>query len=230
MRAAGRAVSFAHLDAPCPQNGADEDRRVEARVVPNEAPRTFATRLLAVLAADVADYSRHMAEDEAGTYRRCTALWRDVVQPVVARWDGQTVKNTGDGFLAVFVSATSAVRSAVEFQRAVYVWNRRRARGRELLFRVGVNLGDVIVEPHDVFGHTVNVAARLEAMAEPGSVLVSHAVSASVRDGGLSFEDVGELSLKNIRGTVRGFRVQASLSKGGSSRTDRAPRGPAHVT
>jgi len=226
MRAAERAVSLAHLaDAPRPQNGAGENRSAEARGEPIrlvEALRTFATRLLAVLAADVADYSRHMAEDESGTHRRCTALWIRVVQPVVARWGGQTIKNTGDGFLAVFVSATSAVRSAVEFQRAVYAWNRRRARGRELLFRVGINLGDVILEPNDVFGHTVNVAARLEAMAEPGSVLVSHAVSASVRDGGLSFEDVGELSLKNIRGTVRGFRAQASFSKRERGHTDRA--------
>ncbi|HST73920.1 MAG TPA: adenylate/guanylate cyclase domain-containing protein [Acetobacteraceae bacterium] len=160
-----------------------------------------------MLAADVAGYSRHMAEDEAGTHARFTAILRQVIEPAIARYDARVVKNTGDGFLAEFASATASVHCAVQFQGAIRAWNGRRGRGRSLQFRVGINLGDVIVEPDDVFGHSVNIAARLEALAEPGGILVSHAVSASVRDPTLSFEDVGELSLKNMAETVRGFRV-----------------------
>jgi class 3 adenylate cyclase len=173
---------------------------------------SFPTRLSAILAADVADYSRHMAEDEAGTHARFMALWRGVIEPGIARFDGQTIKNTGDGFITAFTSATSAVHFAVGLQVAIHAWNRRWARGRSLLFRVGVNVGDVIFEPHDVFGHSVNVAARLEGLAEPGGVLVSHAVRATVRDPALSFEDVGDLSLKNMAETVRGFVVRARRS------------------
>ena len=98
----------------------------------------------------------------------------------------------------------------MNLQVAIRAWNSRWARGRSLLFRVAVNLGDVIFERHDVFGHSVNVAARLEGLAEPGRVLVSQAVRAAVRDPALSFEAVGELSLKNISETARGFVVTAS--------------------
>jgi class 3 adenylate cyclase len=165
--------------------------------------------LSAILAADVADYTRHMEEDEAATHARFIAIYRGVAEPLIARYAGQTVKNTGDGFVAAFASATSAVLCAVGFQSAIRVLNGRRRRGRQLQFRIGINIGDVIFEPHDVFGHSVNVAARLEALVEPGGVLVSHAVRASVRDTALCFEDVGEITLKNITETVRGFRASA---------------------
>ena len=183
--------------------------------------RACQSRLAVILAADVAGYSRHMAEDEAGTHARLTAILRTVIEPAIARYDARVVKKTGDGFLAEFASATASVRCAVQFQDAIRAWNGRRGRGRSLQFRVGINLGDVIVEPQDVFGHSVNVAARLEALAEPGGILVSHAVSASVRDPTLSFEDVGELSLKNMAETVRGFRVLPRRSTG-SVRESRA--------
>lgn len=167
------------------------------------------SRLAVILATDVADYTRHMAKDEAGTHARFMAVYQNFVQPGIARHGARIIKNTGDGFMAEFWSATRAVRFAVDFQDAVRAWNARRIRDRRLEFRIGINLGDVIVEPHDVFGHNVNIAARLEAIAEPGTVLVSHAVFASVRDPRLSFEDAGDLPLKNMNETVRGFRARA---------------------
>jgi class 3 adenylate cyclase len=153
-----------------------------------------------------------MAEDELGTHARFTVICRRMIEPAIARYEARIVKNTGDGFLAQFASATAAVRCALQFQDAIHVWNSRRRQGRLLQFRVGINLGDVIVEPHDVFGHSVNVAARLEALAEPGGIVVSYLVFASIRDVALSFEDMGELSLKNMVETVHGFRVQACRS------------------
>ncbi len=175
------------------------------------------SRLAAILVADVVDYTRHMAEDEAGTHASFTAIWQAMIAPNITRHAARIVKNTGDGFLAEFWSATGAVRCAVDFQDAIHAWNARRRKGRRLVFRVGINVGDVIAEPHDIFGHNVNVAARLEALAEPGGILVSYAVFASVRDRAFRFEDVGELSLKNLAHPVRGFRV-----------TGRTARRPSH--
>ena len=173
--------------------------------------RACQSRLSAILVADMVNYSKHMAEDEAGTYARLASISHDVIQPIIAQEAGHTVKRTGDGLLALFVSATSAVLCALRLQGAIRAWNESRAHGSPLQFRIGINLGDVIVERHDVFGHSVNVAARLEAMAEPGGILASHAVVASVRNPEVFFEDAGELTLKNIAETVRSFRVQAKV-------------------
>jgi class 3 adenylate cyclase len=167
-------------------------------------------RLAVILAADMVGYSRHMAEDEAGTHAHCMALRLQIIEPAAAKNGARIFKYTGDGFMAEFVSATRAVWFAVTFQDAVRVWNARRAGNRRFKFRVGINLGDVIVEPHDVFGHSVNIAARLEAIARPGGVLVSQAVVASVRDPRIRFEEAGDLSLKNIDEPVRGFRAALS--------------------
>jgi adenylate cyclase len=180
------------------------------------------TRLAVIVAVDTVDYTRHMAGDEAGTHARCAAVSRTVVQPGLARHGARIIKHTGDGFLAEFSSATLAVWFAVKFQDAIRAWNARRVRDRRLEFRVGINLGDVIVEAHDVFGHSVNVASRLERAARPGGVLVSHAVFVSVRDPRLRFEDAGDLSLKNIDEPVRGFH--ATLSAAAKSR--RSANGP----
>lgn len=169
-----------------------------------------APRLAAIVAADMVDYTRHMANDEAGTHARCAALRRTVMEPGLARHGARVIKHTGDGFLAEFSSATQAVWFAIRFQDAVRTWNARRARARRLEFRVGVNLGDVIVEAHDLFGHSVNIAARLESIARPGGVLVSHAVFVSVRDPRLLFEDAGDLSLRNVDEKVRGFHATLS--------------------
>jgi class 3 adenylate cyclase len=170
---------------------------------------TAESRLAVVLVADVVEYARHMAEDEAETHARFRAVYTRIVQPAISKHGARIVKNTGDGFLAVFWSATGAVRFAVGFQNAVRALNARHIKRRSLEFRVGVNLGDVILEQDDVFGHNVNIAARLEANADPGSVLVSYSVFASVRDPRLSFEDAGDLFLKNVEESVRAFRVRS---------------------
>ncbi len=178
-----------------------------------DASAVSGSRLAVIVAADAVEYTRHMAADEAGTYARLTAVYRTIIEPGIARHSARIVKNTGDGFLAEFGSATHAVWFAVEFQDAVRSWNARRPRDKRLEFRVGINLGDVIVASHDVFGHSVNIAARLEASADPGDVLVSHAVFASVRDPRLLFEDAGVLSLRNMNETVRGFRARSGVPR-----------------
>jgi adenylate cyclase len=176
------------------------------------------TRLAAIVAVDTVDYTRHMASDQAGTHARCAAVSRTVVQPGLARQGARIIKHTGDGFMAEFSSATLAVWFAVKFQDTVRAWNARRARNRRLEFRVGINLGDVIVEAHDVFGHSVNIASRLESAARPGGVLVSHAVFVSVRDPRLRFEDAGDLLLKNIEEPVRGFHARLSQRRNHAAR------------
>jgi adenylate cyclase len=167
-----------------------------------------APRLAVIVSADVVDFTRHMAEDEAGTHARFALVRQKLIRPGVGKHGGRIFKDTGDGFMAVFWSAVEAVRFAVDFQGANRRRNHRRAPQRRLEFRVGVNLGDVILEPDDVFGHSVNVAARLQSLADPGGVLVSQAVFVSVRDPRLAFEDAGELALKNLKEPVRGFRAK----------------------
>src|ERR1700747_3702971 len=145
-------------------------------------------RLTAILAADVAGYSRLMGGDEEGTHERLTAHLRELVNPKIAEYRGRVVKNTGDGFLAEFPSVVDAVRCAAEVQRGMADRNAETPEDRRITFRIGVNLGDVIVEEHDIFGDGVNVAARLEALAEPGGICVSRVVRArlSGKDRGQS--------------------------------------------
>ena len=164
-------------------------------------------RLTVILAADTVGYTRRMAEDEAGMHASCTDVRLNIIEPGIALHGARIVKHTGDGFLAEFPSATRAVWFAVTFQDAIRTWNVGRPRGHRLEFRIGINLGDVFVEPHDVFGHNVNIAARLQESAKPGGVLVSHAVVTSTRDARLQFEDAGDLTLRHIDEPVRGFHV-----------------------
>lgn len=172
-------------------------------------------RLSAIMAADVAGYSRLMHDDEEATHARLTALFLDIVKPTVAEHGGHIVKNTGDGFLAEFPSAVLAVRAAVRFQGAVGDLQKNDAEGRRLLFRVGINIGDIIVEPHDIFGDGVNVAARLEGIAEPGGICVSSSAYDQVRGKvDMAFEDMGPQSLKNIAEPVRVWRAKVSDPKG----------------
>ena len=125
-------------------------------------------RLAAILAADVAGYSRLTGVDEEGTHERLKAHTRELVDPRIAEHHGRIVKNTGDGLLAEFPSVVDAVRCAVEIQRGMIDREPDVPEERRIRFRIGINLGDVIVEEHDIFGDGVNVAARLEALAEPG--------------------------------------------------------------
>src|ERR1700760_1057686 len=166
-------------------------------------------RLTAILAADVAGYSRLMGADEEGTHERLKAHLGQLVDPKIKEHRGRTVKNTGDGLLAEFASVVDAVRCAVEGQRGMIDREPMVTDERRIRFRVGINLGDVIVEEHDIFGDGVNVAARLEALAEPGGICVSRVVRDQVRDRlDYIFEDQGEQSVKNIARPVRVYQVR----------------------
>src|ERR1044071_6078327 len=132
-------------------------------------------RLAAVLAADVAGYSRLMGADEEGTLARFKAHRRELVDPKISEHRGRIVKTTGDGMLVEFASVVDAVRCAVEVQRAMIDREAEVAEERRIRFRIGINLGDIIVDSDDIFGDGVNVAARLEALAEPGGICISRA-------------------------------------------------------
>jgi len=165
-------------------------------------------RLAAILAADVAGYSRLMERDEAGTLARLRTLRRDLIDPKIAEHKGRIVKTTGDGILIEFPSVVEAVACAVVLQREMAVRNDATAEDERIQFRVGINSGDVIVEDGDIHGDGVNIAARLEGIAEPGGICVSSIVHDQVQ-GRLdcAFADIGEQSLKNIARLVRVYRV-----------------------
>jgi adenylate cyclase len=166
-------------------------------------------RLTAILAADVAGYSRLMGADEEGTHERLKAHLGQLVNPKIAEHRGRVVKNTGDGLLAEFASVVDAVRCAVEVQQGMLDREPDMPDERRIRLRIGVNLGDVIAEEHDIFGDGVNVAARLEALAEPGGICVSRVVRDQVRDRlDFAFEDLGEQQVKNIARPVRVYRVR----------------------
>jgi adenylate cyclase len=166
-------------------------------------------RLTAILAADVAGYSRLMGADEEGTHERLRSRLRELIEPKVAEHHGRIVKNTGDGFLAEYPSVVDAVRCAVEVQRGMSERNGAAAVQKRIEFRIGINLGDVIAEDGDIFGDGVNVAARLEALAEPGGICVSRVVRDQVRDRlNYTFDDLGEQQVKNIARPVRAYRVR----------------------
>jgi adenylate cyclase len=166
-------------------------------------------RLAAILAAAVVGYSRLMGADEEGTLERLKALRRELLDPKIAEHHGRIVKTTGDGVLAEFPSVVDAVRCAVEVQQAMPDRNSGVAADNRLELRIGVNLGDVIVEGDDLYGDGVNIAARVEALADAGGVLVSNTVHDQVRDRlPFVFEDLGEQRVKNIARPVRVYRVR----------------------
>ena len=181
---------------------------VGLRAMVQERPVRVERRLSAILAADVAGYSRLMHSDEEPTHAKLTALLTGGVEPAIAEHGGRIVKNTGDGFLAEFPSAVEAVRAAVQFQARIKELTIGEVEERRIAFRVGVNIGDVIVEPHDIFGDGVNIAARLESIAEPGGVCISSAAYDQVQGKvGVEFADLGEQDLKNIARPVRAYAV-----------------------
>jgi len=165
-------------------------------------------RLAAILAADVAGYSRLMGEDEEGTLAALRAVRRELADPKIAEHRGRIVKTTGDGLLVEFASVVDAVRCAVEMQREMITRNAAIPPQHRIEFRMGINLGDIIIEDGDIFGDGVNIAARLEALAEPGGICLSAAAYEQVRDRlDLAFDDLGEQQVKNIARPVRVFRV-----------------------
>ena len=170
-------------------------------------------RLCAILAADVAGYSQLMGADEDGTLAALTAHRRELIDPAVAGHSGRIVKTTGDGLLVEFASVVDAVRCAADIQRGMADRNKVVAWARRLTFRIGINLGDVIVQNGDLYGDGVNVAARLEALAEPGGICLSAAAHEQVRDKiAVPFEDMGEHRVKNIVRAIRAYRVALGLT------------------
>src|SRR5262252_253405 len=166
-------------------------------------------RLAAILAADVAGYSRLMGADEEGTLERLKALRRELVDPKIAEHNGRIVKTTGDGVLVEFASVVDAVRCAVAVQQAMPERNAGVDAESRIELRIGINLGDVIVEGDDLYGDGVNIAARIEALADAGGVFVSNTVHDHVRDRlPFAFEDLGEQQVKNIARPVRVYRVR----------------------
>jgi class 3 adenylate cyclase/TolB-like protein len=165
-------------------------------------------RLAAILAVDVAGYSRLMGRDEEGTLAALRAIRRELGDPKITEHRGRIVKTTGDGLLVEFASVVDAVRCAVDVQREMAIRNANIPPERRIEFRMGINLGDIIVEDGDIFGDGVNIAARLEALAEPGGICVSRVVRDQVRDKlDFSFTDMGEQQVKNIARPVRAHRV-----------------------
>src|SRR5215831_18228289 len=165
-------------------------------------------RLTAVLAADVAGYSRLMGANEEGTLAGLKTLRREVTDPKIKEHRGRIVNTTGDGLLCEFASVVDAVRCAIEVQREMAARNAGVHAERRIDFRVGINLSDIIIDDNDIFGDGVNVAARLEALAEPGGICVSRMVRDQVRDKlAISFEDMGEQQVKNIARPVRVYRA-----------------------
>ncbi len=174
---------------------------------------TQTRRLAAILAADVAGYSRLMGVDEEGTLERLKSLRRDLLDPKIAEHRGRLVKTTGDGILVEFASVVDAVRCAIAVQQAMPERNTDVGADSRIELRIGINLGDVIVEGDDLYGDGVNIAARIEALADAGGVFVSNTVHDQVRDRlPFAFEDLGEQQVKNIARPVRVYRVRDPLT------------------
>jgi len=165
-------------------------------------------RLAAILAADVAGYSRLMGIDEEGTLAALKGHRRVVIDPKITEHRGRIVKTTGDGVLVEFASVVDAVRCAVDIQRLMAERNAAVPQERRIEFRIGLNVGDIIIDNKDIYGDGVNIAARLEALAAPGGICVSRVVRDQVRDKlDFSFEDMGEQQVKNISRPVRTHRI-----------------------
>ena len=191
-------------------------------------------RLAAIFAADIAGYSRLMASDEEGTLRQLKAHRKQLIDPKITEHRGRIVKTTGDGALVEFVSVVDAVRCAVDIQRGMSQRNTDVPADRRIQFRIGINVGDIIIDGDDIFGDGVNVAARLEALADPGGILVSSIVHDHVRDKlSFGFEDMGEHTVKNIARPISVHRVsltEATPPTAVKSATASAKTEPSTVT
>jgi TolB-like protein/class 3 adenylate cyclase len=178
---------------------------------------TAARRLAAILAADVVGYSRLMGEDEAGTVR-AVREHREAARPIVAGFGGRIVKTTGDGFLLEFPSVVAAVECAIAIQKLMVERNSETPDAKRIVYRIGVNLGDVLIEGDDILGDGVNIAVRLEGLCEPGGVLISGAAYEHTRGRiDATFVDLGEKALKNIARPVRVYAF--GLGQGASTST-----------
>jgi adenylate cyclase len=190
-----------------------------------EAP-TLDRRLVAILAADVEGYSRLMALDEEAALATLSAH-RAIADELIVDFHGRIANTAGDSVLAEFASVVDAVRCAIETQRKIAAANAELPEARRMLFRIGINVGDVMVKNGDIFGDGVNVAARLQTLAEPGGICVSRGVRDNIRHlAGFSFEDLGEQIVKNIARPVRAFRVRINQEAAAEAPEDTAPPQP----
>ena len=177
---------------------------------------TATRRLAAILAADVVGYSRLMGEDEAGTARAVSER-REAAAPLVASMGGRIVKTTGDGLLLEFPSVVAAVECAIAIQKMMAERDAGTPEAKRILYRIGVNLGDVLIEGDDILGDGVNIAARLEGVCEPGGVFISSGAYEHVRGRvEAHFVDLGEMALKNIARPVRVYAIRTG-SEGAAS-------------
>src|SRR5246500_1310714 len=165
-------------------------------------------RLAAIVAGDIVGYSRLMELDEEGTHERVKSIQRDLIDPTIAEHHGRLVKTTGDGFFAIFDSPVEAVRCGIVIQQNMFARNALLEKEQRIEFRIGVNLGDVIIEADDIYGDGVNVASRLESIAEPGEVYISGGIYEQIKHKLVcGYESLGDRRVKNITDPVRVYRV-----------------------
>src|SRR3978361_852192 len=186
-----------------------EIRNIKSGKVGGESPRESMPRRLAeIVAGDIAGYSRLMQIDEEGTHNRVKRIERDLIEPSIVEHHGRLVKTTGDGFLAIFDSPVGAVRGSIVIQQNLVGRNAALPKHSWLEYRIGVNLGDVIVETEDVYGDGVNVASRLEGLADPGQVYISGGIYEQIKHKLVcGYQSLGDRKVKNITDPVRVYRV-----------------------
>ena len=176
-------------------------------------------RLAAIIVGDIASYSRIMQDDEEGTHARVKRIERDIIQPSIVEHHGTLVKTTGDGFIAIFDSPVEAVRCSIVIQQNLIGRNAPLPKHSRLEYRIGVNLGDVIVEPDDIYGDGVNIATRIEGIAEPGQVYISGAIYEQIKHKVVcGYESLGDRKVKNITDPVRIYRVLPDADAVGRTR------------
>src|SRR6201987_3392603 len=189
---------------------------------------TASRRLAAILAADVAGYSRLIGADEEGTLKRLRSIRAEGIDPKITENRGRIVKTTGDGLLVEFSSVVDALRCATQWQQGMDERNAAAPGDHRIDFRIGVHQGDIVVEDDDIFGDGVNIAARLEGLAEPGGICVSARVQEDVAGRlDLTFDDIGEQSLKNIARPVRVYRVRLATDQENPGKGTLIESGPA---
>lgn len=180
---------------------------------------TMPRRLAAIIVGDIASYSRLMQVDEEGTHVRVKRIERDLIQPSIVEHHGSLVKTTGDGFIAIFDSPVEAVRCSIVIQQNLVGRNASLSKESRIEYRIGVNLGDVIVEPDDVYGDGVNIASRIEGIAEPGQVYISGAIYEQIKHKVVcGYESLGDRKVKNITDPVRVYRVLPDADAVGRTR------------
>src|SRR5215217_4569577 len=176
-------------------------------------------RLAAIVAGDISGYSRLMQADEEGTHVRVKRIERDLIQPSIVEHHGSLVKTTGDGFIAIFDSPVEAVRCSIVIEQNLIGRNASLPKDTRIEYRIGVNLGDVIVEPDDVYGDGVNIATRIEGIAEPGQVYISGAIYEQIKHKVVcGYESLGDRKVKNITDPVRVYRVLPDADAVGRTR------------